>query len=111
MEDYLNAESDILEGGVQAILLVEDSVRFYSTYLPELYKILLLQNSEFLKDAYNEQQQVSRKRARPKVLLATNFEDAVKTYERYKKNLLGVISDVGLILHAGDKSEGERCRH
>lgn len=108
MEDYLNAESDILEGGVQAILLVEDSVRFYSTYLPELYKILLLQNSEFLKDAYNEQQQVSRKRARPKVLLATNFEDAVKTYERYKKNLLGVISDVGLILHAGDKSEDEK---
>ena len=108
MEDYLNAESDILEGGVQAILLVEDSVRFYSTYLPELYKILLVQNSEFLKDAYNEQQQVSRKRARPKVLLATNFEDAVKTYERYKKNLLGVISDVGLILHAGDKSEDEK---
>lgn len=108
MEDHLNAESDILEGGVQAVLLVEDSVRFYSTYLPELYKILLLQNSEFLKDAYNEQQQISRKRARPKVLLATNYEDAVKTYERYKKNLLGVISDVGLILHAGDKSEEEK---
>lgn len=108
MEDRLNAESDILEGGVQAILLVEDSVRFYSTYLPELYKILLLQNSEFLKDAYNEQQQISRKRARPKVLLATDYTSAVETYERYKKNLLGVISDVGLILHAGDKSEDEK---
>ena len=48
MEDKLNAESDIIDGGVQAILLVEDSVRFYSTYLPELYKILLVQNSEFL---------------------------------------------------------------
>ena len=108
MEDKLNAESDIIDGGVQAILLVEDSVRFYSTYLPELYKILLVQNSEFLKDAYNEQQQISRKRARPKVLLATNFNDAINIYNRYKKNLLGVISDVGLIINAGDKAEDER---
>ena len=83
MEDKLNAESDILEGGVQAILLVEDSIRFYSTYLPELYKIILVQNSEFLKDAYNEQQQISRKRARPKVLLATSYEEALDTYTRY----------------------------
>ena len=108
MEDKLNAESDIIDGGVQAILLVEDSVRFYSTYLPELYKILLVQNSEFLKDAYNEQQQISRKRARPKVLLATNYNDAINIYNRYKKNLLGVISDVGLIITAGDKAEDER---
>ncbi len=103
MEDRLNAESDILEGGVQAIMLVEDSVRFYSTYLPELYKILLVQNSEFLKDAYNEQQQINRKRSRPKVLLATNYTDAVEMYARYKKNLLGVISDVGLIVKSGDR--------
>ncbi len=109
MEDKLNAESDILEGGVQAILLVEDSVRFYSTYLPELYKILLVQNSEFLKDAYNEQQQISRKRARPKVLMATNYKDAVDMYNRYKGNLLGVISDVGLILKAGDDASQERA--
>ena len=108
MEDKLNAESDILEGGVQAILLVEDSIRFYSTYLPELYKIILVQNSEFLKDAYNEQQQISRKRARPKVLLATSYEEALETYARYKKNLLGVISDVGLVLHRGDASENEK---
>lgn len=71
IEDKMNAEEDILHGGVQAILLVEDSIRFYSTYLPELYKLLLLQNTEFLKDAFNEQQQVLRKRARPKILLAT----------------------------------------
>ncbi len=108
MEDKLNAESDITDGGVQAILLVEDSVRFYSTYLPELYKIILVQNSEFLKDAYNEQQQISRKRARPKVLLATNYEDAINIYNRYKKNLLGVISDVGLLLKQGDRSEDEK---
>ena len=108
MDDRLNAESDITDGGVQAILLVEDSVRFYSTYLPELYKIILVQNSEFLKDAYNEQQQISRKRARPKVLLATNYEDAIDIYNRYKTNLLGVISDVGLLLKQGDRSEDEK---
>ena len=108
MEDKLNAESDILEGGVQAILLVEDSVRFYSTYLPELYKIILVQNSEFLKDAYNEQQQISRKRARPKVLLATSYEEAIDIYNRYNKNLLGVISDVGLVVKSGDRTEDEK---
>lgn len=108
MEDKLNAESDILEGGVQAVLLVEDSIRFYSTYLPELYKILLVHNTGFLKDAFNEQQQISRKRSRPKVLLATNYADAVEIYERYKTNLLGVISDVGLILKSGDRSEDEK---
>ena len=108
MEDKLNAENDIIDGGVQAILLVEDSIRFYSTYLPELYKLILLQNSGFLKDAYNEQQQISRKRARPKVLLATNYEDAINIYNRYKKNLLGVISDVGLLLKQGDSSEDEK---
>lgn len=107
MEDKLNAESDILEGSVQAILLVEDSIRFYSTYLPELYRIILLQNSEFLKDAYNEQQQIFRKRARPKVLLATNYAEAMDIYERYKGNLLGVISDVGLVMKSGDSSEDE----
>ena len=104
MEDKLNAESDILDGGVQAILLVEDSVRFYSTYLPELYRIILVQNSEFLKDAYNEQQQISRKRARPKVLLATNYNEAIELYNRYKGNLLGVISDVELIEKSNDRA-------
>jgi CheY-like chemotaxis protein len=107
-EDIMNAEEDILVGGVQAILLVEDSVRFYSTYLPALYKMILEQNTEFLKDAFNEQQQVLRKRARPKILLATNYEDAVTLYKRYKNNLLGVISDVGFVLHKGDVSTSEK---
>ena len=108
MEDRMNADSDILDGGVQAILLVEDSVRFYSTYLPELYRLLLMQNTEFLKDAFNEQQQILRKRARPKVLLATNYEEAVAYYERYKRNLLGVISDVGFVLRKGDSPQTEK---
>lgn len=108
IEDSMNAAEDIEQGGVQAILLVEDSIRFYSSYLPELYKLLLLQNTEFLQDAYNEQQQILRKRARPKVLLATNYEEAAALYSRYKKNLLGVISDVGFVMKASDKPEEER---
>ena len=107
-EDRLNADSDILEGGVQAILLAEDSFRFYSSYLPELYKIILLQNSEFIKDAYNEQQMIARKRSRPKVLLATNYSEAVELYQKYKNNLLGVITDLGMIIHKGDLSETEK---
>ncbi len=107
-EDRLNAERDILEGGVQAILLAEDSFRFYSSYLPELYRILLLQNSEFIKDAYNEQQMISRKRSRPKVLLATNYSEAVELYRKYKNNLLGVITDLGMIINKGDRSETEK---
>lgn len=108
VEDKMNAEEDIAQGGVQAILLVEDSIRFYSTYLPELYKLILLQNTEFLKDAFNEQQQVLRKRARPKILLATSYDQAVGFYDRYKKNLLGVISDVGFVLHPDDQPAAEK---
>ena len=108
IEDHMNAPEDILQGGVQAILLVEDSIRFYSTYLPELYKLILLQNTEFLKDAFNEQQQVLRKRARPKILLATSYEEATELYNRYKKNLLGVISDVGFVLHRHDPPQSEK---
>ncbi len=118
VEDRMNAEEDIVQGGVQAILLVEDSIRFYSTYLPELYRIILMQNTEFLKDAFNEQQQVLRKRARPKILLARSYEEASELYERYKKNLLGVISDVGFVIHRDDPPASEQldagielCRH
>ncbi|MFR9503418.1 MAG: PEP/pyruvate-binding domain-containing protein [Rikenellaceae bacterium] len=108
IEDRLNAEEDIGEGNVQAILLVEDSIRFYSTYLPELYKIILHQSTEFLQDSFNEQQHILRKRARPKILLATNYDEAIELYQRYKKNLLGVISDVGFVLHKGDNYSDEK---
>ena len=107
-EDLANADDDILKVGVQAILLVEDSVRYYSTYLPELYKIVLKQSAEFLKDTFNEQHRKVRKRSRPKILLATNYEDAMKMYEKYKHNLLGVISDVGFVLHKGDSPDTEK---
>lgn len=108
IEDRMNADTDILGNGVQSILLVEDSVRYYSTYLPAIYKLVLQQSSEFLKEALNEQQQTLLKRARPKILLATNYAEAVEYYERYKANLLGVISDVGFVVHKNDPAESEK---
>ena len=108
LEDSMNAPQDILQGGVQCILLVEDSVRYYSTYLPLLYKLVLQQNVAAVRDALNEDQQIFRKRARPKILMATNYEDAVHLYNTYKENLLGVISDIGFVLHRGDKPSTEK---
>ena len=108
-EDLRNADNDILRIGVQAILLVEDSVRYYSTYLPELYKLVLKQSSEFLKETLNEKQRKLRKRSRPKILLATNYEDAVNIYRKYRTNMLGIISDVGFVLHKNDPQESEKA--
>lgn len=107
-EDLKNADNDILRVGVQSILLVEDSVRYYSTYLPELYRMVLGQSAEFLKETLNEQQKKHMKRSRPKILLATNLDDAMAMYEKYKTNLLGVISDVGFCEHRGEKPEDEK---
>lgn len=107
-EDLQNAEHDILGVGVQAILLVEDSVRYYSTYLPELYKLILMQTREFLKETLNEQQRKIRKRSRPKILLATNLDDALAMYDKYKGNILGVISDVGFTVHRDETPDMEK---
>ena len=108
LEDSMNAPDDILRSGVQCILLVEDSVRYYSTYLPLLYKLVLQQNIASVRDALNEQQQIFRKRARPKILMATNDEDAISLFHTYQDNLLGVISDIGFILHRGDNPSSEK---
>lgn len=118
LEDSLNAEHDVLEMGARAILLVEDSVRYYSAYLALLYKLVLQQNAEAIKDALNEEQKALRKRARPKILMATCYDEAYELYEKYKSNILGVISDVGFVVHKGDSPEAEKidagidlCRH
>ena len=107
-EDLKNSEHDIIHVGVQAILLVEDNVRYYSTYLPELYKMILKQSAEFLKETLNEQQRKFMKRSRPKILLATNLDDAMTMYEKYKSNLLGVISDVGFTVHKDEGADKEK---
>ena len=108
IEDSVNAENDVFDVGVRAILLVEDSVRYYSTYLPELYKLLITQSREFLTEFLNDDQKKYRKRSRPKILLATCYEDALAYFEKYKKNLMGVISDVGMVIHKGDSSKSEK---
>lgn len=108
IEDSFNAEHDILECGVQAILLVEDNMRYCSTYLPALYKIILQQNKRSIQDALNEQEQILRKRSRPKVFMATNMDDAMDLYHKYRDNFLGIISDVGFVIHKGDKSSDEK---
>ena len=94
LEDKRNADKDINEVGVQMILVVEDSIRFYSSVLPHIYKNLLKQSFESSTEALNEHEQMLRMRGRPKVMLARDYEEALEIYERYGQNLLGVISDV-----------------
>jgi response regulator of citrate/malate metabolism len=94
IEDKMNAEHDVNNVGVQTIILVEDSVRFYSSYLPHIYKIIFKQSQRFMLEGLNEHQQMMRMRGRPKILLARNYEEAILLFEKYKKNLLGIISDI-----------------
>ena len=94
IEDKMNLEHDIQEGGVQMILLVEDSIRFYSSILPNLYNYILAQSKRFSTEALNRHAATLRMRGRPKVVLARNYEEAMALYERYSDNILGVISDV-----------------
>lgn len=93
IEDKMNLEHDIKEVGVQMIMLVEDSIRFYSSVLPNLYKFVLKQSQEFATEALNEHQRTLRMRGRPKIVLARSYEEAMKLYETFSNNVLGIISD------------------
>lgn len=93
IEDKMNLEHDIKEVGVQMILLVEDSIRFYSSVLPNLYKFVLRQSQEFATEALNEHQRTLRMRGRPKIVLARSYEEAMDLYNKYQNNMLGIISD------------------
>ncbi len=105
IEDKMNLEHDINEGGVQMILLVEDSIRFYSSILPNLYNYILAQSKRFATEALNRHSATLRMRGRPKVVLARNYEEAMALYERYSDNVLGVISDVRFPIHGKKDSE------
>ena len=94
IEDKMNLDHDVKEVGVQAILLVEDSIRFYSSLLPNLYKFVLKQSQEFSTEALNAHQRTLRMRGRPKIVLARNYEEAISIYNKYKNNILGVVTDV-----------------
>ena len=93
IEDKMNIDNDTKEAGVKCVLLVEDSIRFYSSILPHLYKFILTQSLNFATEALNSQAEMLRMRGRPKVLLARTYEEAWQLYEKYKDNMLGVVSD------------------
>lgn len=97
IEDKWNADDDLAEVGVQSILLVEDSVRFYSSALPHLYRIVLEQSREFSKEALNEHLKTLRMRGRPKIMLARSFEEAAQVLDNYGDNLLGIVSDMSFM--------------
>ncbi len=94
IEDKMNVDEDIASVGVQAILFVEDSPQFYSAILPYLYKHVFVQSRSFMTEALNDHEQMLRMRGRPKILLARNYEEAIETYNKYAKNILGVVTDV-----------------
>ena len=93
IEDKMNLAHDVKEVGVQMILVVEDSIRFYSSVLPNLYRFVLEQSKEFATEALNGHQRTLRMRGRPKIVLARTYEEAMTLYEQYQDNILGVISD------------------
>ncbi len=94
VEDRRNAEHDILVGGVQAIILVEDEPRFYSVYLPHFYTEITTQTGRLMSEGINLSHRLLRIRARPKILLAQSYEEAWELYERYAGNILGIVTDV-----------------
>ena len=102
IEDKMNAPDDTASVGVQIILLVEDSIRFYSSALPHLYKFVLEQSQMFAKEALNDHQRTLRMRGRPKIKLARNYEEAVRIFDQYRDNMLGIISDMSF-MHNGVK--------
>lgn len=100
----MNVEHDVKTVGVQTIMLVEDSVRFYSSVLPLLYKFVLYESKEFSKEALNDHLRMLRMRGRPKILLARNYEEAVSYYKKYGDNMLGVITDMSFSV--GERKTG-----
>ncbi|MBP5569748.1 MAG: phosphoenolpyruvate synthase [Prevotella sp.] len=106
IEDKMNLEHDIKEAGVQMILLVEDSIRFYSSVLPNLYSYILAQSQRFATEALNPHSATLRMRGRPKVVLARTYDEAWSIYQKYPNNTLGVISDCRFPAHEPDRSHG-----
>ena len=94
IEDKLNVEHDTFTAGVQSIILVEDNVKFYSSYLPLIYKEIFKQSQRLISEGINLTHRFLRMRARPKILLCTTYEEAESYFEKYKEFVLGVITDI-----------------
>ena len=99
IEDRMNVEEDVESVGVQVILFVEDSIRWYSSIVPHLYKYVFMQSRSFMTEALNEHEQMLRMRGRPKILLARSYEEGMAIYEKFHQNMLGVITDVSYMQH------------
>ena len=93
-EDLLNIDQDIQVGQIQIILLVENSVKWYSTYLPMLFSEVMKQTQILIEEGLNDYHRLLRMRARPKILLAENYEEAMKIFNKYKNYILGIFSDI-----------------
>ncbi len=94
LEDLVNARTDCKDFGVRAILLVEDSPQFYSSYLPLIYTELIKQGQTLIEEGKNFAEKLLRQRARPKILHAANFEEAWRYFHKYRHELLGIITDI-----------------
>ena len=93
VEDRINAWHDSSTMGVPNLILVEDNVKFYSSYLPILYTELMEHCQALMSDGLNRMQKIFRMRGRPKVLLATTFEEGISLYKRYQEHVIGVMVD------------------
>ena len=115
IEDSMNVRHDTTEADVQVIVLVEDSVRFISAYLPEMYMCLIRQNRLSILEALNEWGKTLRMRGRPKILLARSYHEAWEIYAQYRANILGVITDINFPSEQGTEGSGirlaEEIRH
>jgi len=104
LEDRINTPYDVENANVRVLVLVEDSIRYFSMFLPLLYAEIVQQTERSVSEDVNELQRLLRRRARPKILLARTYEDALELYNKYENNILGVISDVGFY-HQGKKDK------
>jgi CheY-like chemotaxis protein len=106
VEDRLNVEKDTLAVGVQSIILLEDNVKFYSSYLPIIYSEILHQSQRLISEGVNVTHKLLRTRARPKILLCTTYEEAWTYYEKYQDFILGIISDINFLRNGAKDPEG-----
>jgi CheY-like chemotaxis protein len=105
LEDRMNVESDTQNIGVQVIILVEDNVKFYSSYLPLVYTEIFNQSQRLISEGINITHKFLRMRARPKILLCSAYEEAWNYYEKYEKYVLGIILDNNFKLHGNRDTE------
>jgi CheY-like chemotaxis protein len=105
VEDRLNVQSDTATVGVQVIILVEDDISFYSSYLPLLYTQILNQSQRLISEGVNLTHKFLRMRARPKILLCSTYEEAWSYFEKYEDFVLGVISDIDFLREGVKDSE------